>query len=175
MEFLLIAPVEKCRERMQEWKGRSDLEIVFPPNPELPSEPTVWSWEVIDATQLNKAAVFDSLATPGITAVKVEFDGYGDSGQIESMTAFSGEAPTELGDAVVQVYEEAGEPRTPLAATKTPLHEAIETLCYAFLEQEHEGWEIDDGSNGRFEFNVAGRAITLSITKKYSEYFENEL
>ena len=175
MAFLLSAPIEKCLKQMEDWKRRSDLAIIFPPNPEPFSAHTAWSWELIDANELNRTAVFDSLTTLGITAVQVEFDGYGDSGQIESTTAFSGEASTELGDAVVQAYNEAREAGRPLTVTSTPLREAIEDLCYAFLEQEHEGWEIDDGGNGRFEFNVAERAITLSITKKYSEYFENEL
>lgn len=175
MNFLLSAPIEKCRERVEGWKRRNDLEIVVPPNPEPPSAHTAWSWELIDANELTRAAVFDSLATVGITAVQVEFDGYGDTGQIESMTGFSGETATEIGDTVVQVYKEAREVGRPLTVTTTRLREAIEDLCYVFLEQEHEGWEIEDGSNGRFEFNVEERAITLSITKKYSEYFENEL
>ena len=45
---------------------------------------------------LNKAALFDALAAEGITSVVVTFDGSGDSGQIEEITAFSGE--NELSD-----------------------------------------------------------------------------
>ena len=38
---------------------------------------------------VNKAALFEVLAGAGITAVVVVFDGYGDSGQVESMDAQS--------------------------------------------------------------------------------------
>jgi hypothetical protein len=35
----------------------------------------------------NKAALFDALASAGITTVVVQFDGCGDSGQVESIEA----------------------------------------------------------------------------------------
>lgn len=38
----------------------------------------------------NKAVLFESLAQVGITTVLVEFDGYGDSGQIEDISAHAG-------------------------------------------------------------------------------------
>jgi hypothetical protein len=39
------------------------------------------------ALPANKAALFDALAAAGITSVVVTFDGYADSGQIESLEA----------------------------------------------------------------------------------------
>jgi hypothetical protein len=36
----------------------------------------------------NKEAVFDALSASNITEVLVDFDGYGDDGQIGAMTAF---------------------------------------------------------------------------------------
>jgi hypothetical protein len=35
------------------------------------------------------------------------------------------------------------------------LSEAIETLCYSYLEQEHGGWENNDGAFGTFELDIA--------------------
>src|ERR1017187_6492097 len=46
----------------------------------------------------NKGVVFDALAAANITQVHVEFDGEGDSGQIESVLAFRGEERAELSD-----------------------------------------------------------------------------
>ncbi|WP_048880718.1 DUF6878 family protein, partial [Acidocella aminolytica] len=46
----------------------------------------------------NKKALFGILAEHGITAVIVNFDGYGDSGQIEDITAQSGDVAAELPD-----------------------------------------------------------------------------
>ena len=36
----------------------------------------------------NKAAIFDALAAANISLVSVEFDGEGDSGQIDNLTAY---------------------------------------------------------------------------------------
>ena len=46
--------------------------------------------------QINKAAIFAALAAAGIELVLVTFDGEGDSGQIDEITAYAGEAQTEL-------------------------------------------------------------------------------
>ena len=46
--------------------------------------------------ELNKAVLFDALAPAGITSIQIEFDGEGDSGQINGVSAFAGDQPTEL-------------------------------------------------------------------------------
>jgi hypothetical protein len=51
---------------------------------------------VTTANEHNKPLVFDILAAAGITSLTVEFDGEGDSGQIESVIACAGEARIEL-------------------------------------------------------------------------------
>lgn len=33
--------------------------------------------------------------------------------------------------------------------------------CYVWLEQDHGGWEIDDGSDGIFIFNLKNKTVTL--------------
>lgn len=56
------------------------------------------------ANQINKDMLFGVLASAGITATNVEFDGGSDSGQIGDITAHSGDAavplPQPAGDAV---------------------------------------------------------------------------
>ena len=44
----------------------------------------------------NKERLFDALSTAGITHVTVTFDGEGDSGQIESISAWAGDAAVEF-------------------------------------------------------------------------------
>ena len=48
------------------------------------------------ANEINKAVLFDALASAGITSIHVEFDGEGDSGQINGVAAFCGDEPAEL-------------------------------------------------------------------------------
>jgi hypothetical protein len=57
------------------------------------------------ANQLNMAAIFDALQTAGLTTVCITFDGEGDSGQIESVTAYSGDCETDLPATVVKMHE----------------------------------------------------------------------
>ena len=44
-----------------------------------------------DALPLNKSALFDALAAAAIQTVVIEFDGCGDSGQLENITGLDAE------------------------------------------------------------------------------------
>jgi hypothetical protein len=127
-----------------------------------------------EATLLNKTAVFDALSAAGITAVTVDFDGYGDSGQIQGITPFAGDASVELPKmsvAMRQISHAFGGGSTEAAETseEQSLFEAIEALCYDWLEERHGGWEIDDGSFGEFEFNVPARTIRLEYNGRITD------
>lgn len=123
---------------------------------------------VAKANELNKAVVFDALIAAGITAVAVEFDGGGDSGQIESVLARAGDKPIDLPTTTLSLHTAGwGEPE--LAVTELPLAEAIENLCYGYLEQAHGGWENNDGAYGEFTFNVPERRIELDFNGRYTD------
>ena|SRR5271165_6806499 len=110
-----------------------------------------------ETNQQNKTAVFDALTTAGITSLELSFDGYGDNGQLNDLTAYIG--------------------RTKVATLEPQiLKDAIEDLCYDLLEMTHPGWEIDEGACGRFTFDVGKRVITLLGDTRYIEYepFEEE-
>ena len=137
------------------------------------------------ATELNKAAVFDALAAAGIRDVTVAFDGYGDSGQIDGITAYIGETPKTLPapPTATPSADPAPLPKMPitlhqatwdsdeLGICETTLQDAIETLCYDYLEQEHGGWMDNDGAYGEFEFDVAARAIRLEFHGRFTEVY----
>jgi hypothetical protein len=82
-----------------------------------------------EATEHNKTAVFDALAAAGVTTVTVEFDGEGDSGQIEGVTASAGEANVTLPATPVPLHQASWQNDELTTAAKS-LGEAIETLCY---------------------------------------------
>jgi hypothetical protein len=115
----------------------------------------------------NKSALFDVLAAAGITFVIVNFDGYGDSGQIESVEAKAGDEIVELPDERIEIVD----PIWGSAEIERQTHtvgEAIEHMVYAFLRQTHEGWENNDGAYGDFTFDVAERTITLDYNERYT-------
>ncbi|MFG1314639.1 DUF6878 family protein [Xanthobacter autotrophicus] len=115
----------------------------------------------------NKTVLFDALAAAGITLVVVTFDGYGDSGQIESIEAKTGDEPVELPPTTITITL-ADWGSTDATPRTMALADAIERMAYDALEATHDGWEINDGAFGDFTFDVAERSITLDYNERYS-------
>ena len=118
-----------------------------------------------EANAINKGAVFDALAKAGIATVNVTFDGHGDSGQMESIEANAG---AELPDIAIEL-QRADWATGKLDSKQTTLRDAIETLCYDYLSQEHGGWENDDGGYGEFLFDVAERRVELDFEARFTD------
>jgi len=128
---------------------------------------------VTRASQSNKIVIFDALAAANITHVHIEFDGCGDSGQIDCVTAYRGEEKIELPTGFITL-QQASWNHSEVGIAEEPLSQALETLCYDFLEAKHGGWEIDDGAYGQFRFDVAARTIELEFNGRCSDtYTEN--
>ena len=115
----------------------------------------------------NKAALFEVLARGGITVVTVTFDGYGDSGQVEDITARRGEDLVPLPSDEITICSAAwGDPGF-VAQTMT-VEQAVEQLAYDFLSETHGGWENNDGAYGEFSFDVTAQTITLDYNERYT-------
>ncbi len=93
----------------------------------------------------NKTALFNTLAAAGIEIVDVNFDGYGDSGQIESIEARRGDKVMELPVTQIEIVTPVWDSPNTSRQTMT-IHEAIEHLVYELLGDTHGGWENDDGA-----------------------------
>lgn len=116
----------------------------------------------------NKQAVFDRLRENGVTRVVVTFDGYGDSGQIEEVTATAGETAVALPPGEVDLRcARWGRPDPEVLSV--PVKAALELLAYDYLEQTHDGWEINEGAFGEFVFDVAEGEITLEYSERFIE------
>ena len=122
------------------------------------------------ANELNKAVLFDVLAPAGITSIHVDFDGEGDSGQINGVLALAGDQPIKL-PATRLTLQQLRWGQTESTPSEFTLAEAIETLCYDYLEETHGGWENNDGAYGEFRFDVAKRTIELEFNGRYTETF----
>ena len=117
----------------------------------------------------NKTALFDALAAAGITTVIVNFDGYGDSGQIEMIEAKAGDDVCALPAVEIEIASAVWGSATIDRQTR-PVREAIETLVYDVLSQNHGGWENNDGACGEYTFDVAERTITLDYNERHMEF-----
>ena len=98
-----------------------------------------------------KPRVFEALANnPFIATVTVEFEGSGDSGGIEEVTARTS-AGSEIG-------------------LSADLKDDIETLSYTIIEQHWSGYENNEGGYGEVVFGVARRSIAATINERYVSY-----
>jgi hypothetical protein len=120
---------------------------------------------VAQANVVNKRVVFDALVAAGIATVNVEFDGEGDSGQIHGIAA---DGSAEIPHIHIELQKPSwgtGE----VESIQSTLRDAIEALCYDYLEQQQGGWENNDGAFGEFIFSVAERKIELEFNARFSD------
>jgi len=119
--------------------------------------------------ELNKTVLFDALTPAGITAIHIEFDGEGDSGQMNGICALAGDQQGQLPATKVTIHQlRWGE--TESTSSELTVEAAIEALCYDFLEEKHGGWENNDGGYGEFIIDVSARTISLEFYSRYTDY-----
>lgn len=116
----------------------------------------------------NKSALFSVLSAAGITRVDVSFDGYGDSGQIESIDAKADRTNTPLPEATVTLAIFGWRDTDPTERTLS-IRDAIEHFVYDCLAQTHGGWENNEGAFGTFVFDVADQSITLDYNQRFED------
>lgn len=149
----------------------------------------------ISILQKVKPILFGALKAAGITRVTVTFDGYGDSGQIESVEAYDAEnqpidLPAEPIPYPFATMEERYEP-----SSETPsgqrcagyevqeieksslIQDIIEEIFWDFIGAKHDGWENNDGGFGECGFDVESETIRLEMNERYTEtnYYEHEM
>ncbi len=120
------------------------------------------------ANEVNKAVLFDAVASTSITSIHVDFDGEGDSGQINGVAAFCGDEPATLPNTTVAI-QTVPWGNTEILTAQSTLEKAIVNLCYDYLEQTHGGWENNDGGYGEFRIDVAKRSIELEFNGRFTD------
>lgn len=121
----------------------------------------------------NRRVLFDALATSGIALIEVSFDGLGDSGQVESITAY--DAANEVKPlAATLIFRVLMDDDASVAETLMPVEEAIERLAYELLTETHPGWENNAGAFGLFTFDVAARTIRLEHNERVEDTIYSE-
>lgn len=119
------------------------------------------------------------LKDAGVKQVDVQFDGSGDSGQIEAIVYTPGKGDlfggTEVDGTETELTSWAsGEPRR--AIRNRTVDELVEEACYGILENSHPGWEINEGAFGDFVIDVENDRISLNFNQRIEavESYEEE-
>jgi hypothetical protein len=123
---------------------------------------------VAKTNELNKTVLFDAIAVLGVTVITVDFDGEGDSGQINSVAAFVNDQPFPLPKTMLTIHCSSWGSEE-LITREVSLDEAVEEICYGYLSQAHGGWENNEGAYGEFTLTVSDRTIELDFNMRFSD------
>jgi hypothetical protein len=115
----------------------------------------------------NKDRLFAGLMAAGITHVTVTFDGAGDSGQIESIGAWSGETAVDFPLSEIR-YAALTWDDPEVEMRSLSLADVVEQLAYDFLSDAHGGWENNDGAYGEFCLDASARCIHLEFNERFT-------
>jgi hypothetical protein len=108
-----------------------------------------------DFTKQHVQNLFAQLKLLNVNSFEIEFDGSGDSGQIEGVTFYdtSIEVMDIPEDTISWVYTAYGqEPKD----TKVTIHKAVEDLGYQMLEESGHDWYNNEGGYGRISVHMEG-------------------
>lgn len=97
------------------------------------------------------------LKSIGVASVQVEYDGCGDSGQIEDVVCLDAESK-------------------PVALTgKTPVTiDQLSDLFYDLIEARHPGWENNDGACGELAWVLETDTLTHTHNDRFTGYYTAE-
>jgi hypothetical protein len=116
----------------------------------------------------TKTQLFNRLQSAGIASITVTFDGEGDSGQIEEISAFTRDNKPTAVPADSMTLRTAKFDGSGADQRTARFQDVLEHLCYAMLEDYQDGWEINEGAYGEFVFDVATGQITLTFNARFT-------
>jgi hypothetical protein len=106
--------------------------------------------------------IFEKLTKFGVVSVIVSYSGSGDSGSIEEINCYA-TLPDEFHNPTSDVLVWSTE------MDLSGLENEIEEVCYDHLEKEHDGWEINDGADGTFVFDVQNGTLNWFHNDYFTE------
>lgn len=113
--------------------------------------------QALDHVRRELPLLADQLKRIGVASVLVEYDGCGDSGQIEKVVCRDAQNNTVM-----------------LSAETTVTDDKLADLFYDLLEARHPGWENNDGACGDFEWNIESDRLTHTHNHRFTDYDTTE-
>jgi len=139
------------------------------------SKPADWLAEIQARQQRErdrlppaKAALLAGLKASRVATVTIEYDGEGDSGQIETIVARTarGKPATLRGSVTLDLHGQAREYKS--------LEEVLDEFAWAILRVYHDGFENNEGGFGTLTIDVAKGTITLDHNDRIIEVSNTE-
>jgi hypothetical protein len=131
-----------------------------------------------EVNKINKQVLVEFMRNSGINEIVIDFDGSGDSGQMDDVICYPEDKnnllKTQLplischhrfADGKWTLVEELG---------KAEAHDVAADISYSILENHYGGWEINEGSYGKIRINTNGSGSIefheRVIDTNYSEF-----
>ena len=107
----------------------------------------------------KKTPVVAALAKLGIATVTAVYDGEGDSGQIDSITAHGADGTERPLEGDILVGDQPPE----------AIHEALDAFFWDCLTAYHDGFENNDGGYGEITIDVATASVTIEHNQRFTD------
>lgn len=104
----------------------------------------------------RKAELLAALRAAGITSVSVEYNGEGDSGQVDDILAHRGDTKIKAAATIL--------------STGRSLSDEIDDFAWELLDVYHGGFENNDGGQGQITIDVAAGTVTLDHNDRVTEF-----
>ena len=156
---------------------------------ELPKMDDIWAKIKADqikkaeAVKANSKLLFDTLQETRVASIEVNFDGCGDSGQINHIV-YEDHRGKEVSEPKLVVkgsftdkhhdWDDKQKKFVEVGGGEGKVRDIVEQVCYDKLEASHGGWEINEGSYGTFVFDVLNRKVNLEFNERIEEVRSSE-
>ncbi|MFA8443926.1 DUF6878 family protein [Yoonia sp.] len=115
-------------------------------NTDFASTMEKWATERDAENKATRAALLAQLRALGVIEVTAEYEGYGDSGNVEDIT-----------------LQPSG------VTLPSELSSQLDDFAWAFAYQQHPGFENNDGGYGTLTWDIAKDSIDLDHADRYVE------
>lgn len=122
------------------------------PNPTSSDYLERYHWEKLENVRKHLPEAARQLMSAGVARVHIDYDGCGDSGQIEDVRYFDAQG------ALIKT-----------APALTLTEDTLRNVFYDLLESRHAGWENNDGAFGQFEWDLVTDTLKHSHSERYVE------
>jgi hypothetical protein len=132
-----------------------------------------------EVNKINKQVLTEFMRNNGINELVIEFDGSGDSGQMEGVVCYpeskNNLLKTQL--PLIRCDHRFSDGNWTLVEelTSQSAEDVAEDIAYSVLENHHGGWEINEGSYGKIRMSADGSG-TIEYHERVIEtnYSESE-
>lgn len=132
--------------------------------------------QACDRLTANKPTIFAAMRAHQIPKVTIAYSGSGDSGCIDSVDAHRNDESecVDLAAINVSVVHQSsmivdGKWQTFQNEKTVTLCQAFEEFAYDWLEANHGGWEINEGSDGEVVFDLEKSRVFITHNNHYME------